>query len=97
MDVVRGRVYVLAGLGPMKLLEINDDSTCLYFEQTSGRDYTARPSAVVREPDVAWLTAHVSQLQSRGLFVGKVQLWIEQLEERLRKACFRGAAKTVKS
>jgi hypothetical protein len=59
-----GKIYAVAGMGPMKMVEPSSDGTCV-LKTLWGHDYFASHHSIVREVDEAYVTFYIEQLISR--------------------------------
>lgn len=65
------QIYIVAGRGPMKLIEISEKMGGSFKMQTpGGRTYWASAEQIYREADRNYLETHADQLQAA--FSGKV-------------------------
>ena len=59
-----GKIYSVAGMGPMKMVEPCSDGTCT-LKTLWGHNYFASHHSIVREVDEAYVAFHIEQLISR--------------------------------
>jgi len=77
MELIPGRLYTVAGCGPMRLIDPPDPSegrcTCR-FETTGLLNYWASPDDIVREADAEYLDRHAAALRAAGMERPAVQI-----------------------